>query len=527
MCPKELHASATVGLHESLVGATEQKSSATCDDCEEDPATHRCVECQQVLCDACTKRHHKMKKTKSHTVNPLPNSAPPPAAPLSSDQGPELLHVHGAVFVPAPAPAPSSSSPLLTDAKAKKLKAKEEAKAEAEAEAKGTVATSNISKYHVDQRVDGLGGGAFSGWIAEITPKKEAEKASEEAKRKADEAMAAAAQDAAKKAEKKAAHYTRTIKKLAEDQRKAEELQKQKAEAAFEKNATSGPGLLKIQKDPVLDTSNQMHGQGNDAYPLNRNLLAPFDEVASDLLTDAKAKKLKAKEEAKAKKAEVKFRKAAKKEETRVKKTEAEAKKAEAKAKAKAKDSGPQLLYAKDVHEPEMQQNLEQTTSGENTHQPESVKQKQQNLRKSNLLFHGSGRKANPLAEPLMINGNGSGGGGWMGSGGGSGGGWMGSGGDGSGDGSGGGGWMGSGSESDGSDNQLLLSDDEPLPVIITICDDEDRARREEEEQARREQDAEQARPEAEEELRPNDMQLLSDADFEQVSKVVHRVFDP
>jgi hypothetical protein len=67
------------GLHESLVGATEQKSRVTCEDCEEDLATHRCVDCQQVLCDACTKRHQKMKKTKSHTVNPLANSAPPPA----------------------------------------------------------------------------------------------------------------------------------------------------------------------------------------------------------------------------------------------------------------------------------------------------------------------------------------------------------------------------------------------------------------------------------------------------------------
>jgi hypothetical protein len=54
----------------------------------------------------------------------------------------------------------------------------------------------------------------------------------------------------------------------------------------------------------------------------------------------------------------------------------------------------------------------------------------------------------------------------------------------------------GNGSESDGSDNKLLLSDDEPLPAIITICDDEDRARREAEEQARRAEDAEEARRE-------------------------------
>jgi hypothetical protein len=72
------------GLLESLVGATEQNSRATCEECEEDPATHRCVECQQVFCGDCTKVHQKKKKTKSHTVNPLPNSAPPPAAPLPS-----------------------------------------------------------------------------------------------------------------------------------------------------------------------------------------------------------------------------------------------------------------------------------------------------------------------------------------------------------------------------------------------------------------------------------------------------------
>jgi hypothetical protein len=258
-------------------------------------------------------------------------------------------------------------------------------------------------------------------------------------------------------------------------------------------------------EDPVLD--NQMHGQG--------------DEVAkSDLLTDAKAKKLKAKEEAKAKKTEVKLRKeeakAAKKEETRVKKAEAEAKKAETKAKkaeakAKAKteskgavatsniskyhvgqrvegleggtvsgwiaeitpkkknassgsgllkihqecpletsnqhsspDSGPELLYVKDVHEPEMQQDLEQTTSQGNAHQHESGGGERQNL-----------RKPNPLAEPLLD---------------------------------------GNGYQSDGSDNNL--SDEEPLPAIITICDNEDRTRREVDEKTRSEEDEEQARRE-------------------------------
>jgi hypothetical protein len=97
---------------------------------------------------------------------------------------------------------PEETTPAELTPKEKKIKAKEEAKAKKaeanlrkeeakaakkeearikkaeakykkEAASKGVVATSNISKYHVGQRVDGLGGGTISGWIAEITPKKQ------------------------------------------------------------------------------------------------------------------------------------------------------------------------------------------------------------------------------------------------------------------------------------------------------------------------------------------------------------------
>jgi hypothetical protein len=95
---------------------------------------------------------------------------------------------------------------------------------------KSTAATSNIAKYHVGQRVDGLGGGTISGWIAEITSNK--------------------------------------------------------------KNATSGPGLLKIQEDPVQYTSPEptTHSTPAEITPmegLTIEVQIPLDKNPGDQLVVA------------------------------------------------------------------------------------------------------------------------------------------------------------------------------------------------------------------------------------------------
>ena len=48
-----------------------KSTEPTCEVCEEEPATHRCVECAEFLCEGCYRPHRKMKATRDHTIQTL------------------------------------------------------------------------------------------------------------------------------------------------------------------------------------------------------------------------------------------------------------------------------------------------------------------------------------------------------------------------------------------------------------------------------------------------------------------------